>query len=286
MARKTTKRKKTTAARKRRSKTTTARTRRRKTTTASRRKSSSQIVNFFVPLFFIFCILFCLGFLMFMGYRTATASAFFDIERVELRGADRIEKGRVERIVRTHTAKTGVWNADLDAIRRDVAKFRYAREVSVSRVLPDTVRVIVAERRPVAVVRIDGNDRWADEEGLVLDRVGVSEKRPPFTLLGWDTNGTDRARETNRKRIGLYLRLLEDWRAYDLASRVRAVDLSDLRQPRAIIENSNRAVEIRIEGENYTRSLQKGIETVAGADGCVEYIITDGNRTTKAECRS
>ena len=51
-----------------------------------RAKGTGNFVNFFVPLFFIVCILFCLGFLAFMGYRTVTASAFFDVKQIEVKG--------------------------------------------------------------------------------------------------------------------------------------------------------------------------------------------------------
>jgi cell division septal protein FtsQ len=279
-ARKTTRRKTGT--------TKTAARRKRTSSSAARRtrKGPSKIVNFFVPMFFILCILFCLGFLFFMGYRTATASAFFDIEQVELSGVKNIKEERIRQIVRSHTAQTGVWNADLDAIKAEIGKFRYAREVSVSRVLPDTVRVIVNEREPVALVRLNGKDFWVDAEGLLLDRIAEGDERPPFVMTGWEESDTERSKEINKKRVELYLRLLDEWKAYDLISRVKILDLSDLRQTRAIIENSSRPVEIRIEGENYLKGLQKGIETVANSDGCVEYIITDGEKITKGECKS
>ncbi len=272
--------------------TTAAKTRRKRTTTAAaasrRKKSPSKIVNFFVPMFFIFCILFCLGFLLFMGYQTVTASSFFDMEEVELQGVQNIKEDRIKQIVKSHTTQTGVWNADIEAIKKDVENFKYAKEVSVSRVLPDTVRVVVNERKPVAIVRIDGNDFWSDEEGLILDKAsGKSGQRPPFVMFGWDQGDSERAKELNKKRVALYLQLIDDWKSFDLASRVKAIDLSDLRQPRAIIGNSADPVEIRIEGESYAKALQKGIETVANSDDCVPaYIITDGSRTIKGECKS
>ncbi|HEX8637997.1 MAG TPA: hypothetical protein VF692_08045, partial [Pyrinomonadaceae bacterium] len=80
------------------------------TTTAKRRrparnvprktaKNNGNFANVFVPLFFILCILFCLGFLGFMGYRTVTASEFFDVKKVEVRGAARSSKEDIEKIV-------------------------------------------------------------------------------------------------------------------------------------------------------------------------------------------
>lgn len=252
MARKTTTRRKT---------GTTA-TRRRRTTT--KRKNDNKIVNFFVPLFFICCILFCLGFLLLLGYKTATASSFFDVENVEMRGVVHIEKEKIKQIVRSHTLQNGVWHADIDAIKDEIEDFKFAKEVSVSRVLPDTVRVVVKERVPQAVVRLEGIDFWVDEEGLILNRVSDKEERPPFTMFGWDEQNTTEAKETNKKRVALYMKLLEDWRSYELAKRVKAVDLSDLRDPQAVVEDSGESVRILLSNEDYGKRLQKGIETVAG----------------------
>jgi cell division septal protein FtsQ len=125
--------------------------RRRVTKPAARRtaKSSGNFANFFVPLFFIFCILFCLGFLGFMGYRTVTASEFFDVKKIDVRGVTHASKGDIERIVSAQTEKLGVWNADLKDIKDKVERLDYVKSAAVSRVLPDGVRVNVVERVPI-----------------------------------------------------------------------------------------------------------------------------------------
>ncbi len=260
--RRTTKRKTGTTARKRR--------------TTRSKKSSSKIANFFVPMFFIFCILFCLGLLMFMGYRTATASSFFDIETVELKGVENIPQEKIEAIVKTLTVKTGVWNADLDAIKKEVKKFKYAKDVSVSRVLPDSIQVIVDERDPKAVVRLDGKDYWVDEEATILGRVNSEDKRPSFTMFGWNDEDTEKAKENNKKRIQLYLELKKEWQEYDLADRVVAVNLADLKDPEAVVVDSGENVTISLGKEKFKKRLQEGLEVIAGKGNRVQGAIMSG----------
>lgn len=256
-----------------RRKTGTAATRRKRTT---RKKKSSGFVNFFVPMIFIVCILFCLGFLLVMGYRTAAASSFFEVEKVEMHGVNNIDREKIQKIVKAHALKQGVWNADIEAIRGEIANFRYTRQVSVSRVLPDTVRVVVQERIPKVIVRLDGVDFWADEDGLLLDRVENDDKRPPFTMFGWSDRNQHGARENNKKRVALYLELLENWKSFDLAKRVKAVDLSDIRDPQAIVEDSGRTVRILLSEEDYGKRLQRGIENIAGRGKEIESIDMSG----------
>ena len=112
-----------------------------KTTSAKRRparnvprktaKNNGRFANFFVPLFFIFCILFCLGFLGFMGYRTVTASEFFDVKKVDVRGVARSSKEDIEKIVGGEAEKVGVWNADLNEIKNRVERLAYVKSAAV-----------------------------------------------------------------------------------------------------------------------------------------------------------
>ena len=91
--------------------------------------------SFLVPLVFIVGILFCLGFLMFMGYRTVTASAFFDVKKIDIRGVNRVSKEEIEKIVSQRSEKSGVWNANLTAIKDDVEKLMQVKSAVVARVL-------------------------------------------------------------------------------------------------------------------------------------------------------
>src|SRR5215211_3744060 len=142
-------------------KTTTPAKARRKTATTRTRTGAGNFVNFFVPLFFIISILFSLGFLGFMGYRTVTASSFFDVKAIEVRGVKRVPREEIEKIVRSEAEAHGVWNTDLNEIRQNIEKITFVKTATVSRVLPNGLRINVVEREPKAVVRIDGGDFWA-----------------------------------------------------------------------------------------------------------------------------
>ncbi len=244
-------------------KTTPAKTRR-KTPAARTRKSAGGFVNFFVPLFFIMCILFSLGFLGFMGYRTVTASAFFDVKAIEVRGAAHVQREEIEKIVRIEAEKSGVWNADLNEIRQNIERINFVKTATVSRVLPNGLRINVVEREPKAVVRIDGGDFWADEDAVIITEVGKNDARPPYILTGWDRTRTNDANKDNRERVRLYLKMLEDWQEFELAKRVSAVDLTDLQSPKAIILDSGEMVKISLGQENFSERLQKGIKAIAG----------------------
>ena len=231
---------------------------------ANRRKNPGKFANIFVPIFFIVGILFCLGFLSLMGYRTVTASAFFDVKTVDIRGINRASKDDIERIVSRQTDKSGVWNADLNEIKSDVEKLTLIKSAVVSRVLPDGLRVSVKERIPRVIVRLDAGDFWTDDEALILGAVEKNEVRLPFVLRGWDESKADKSVKENQERVKMYLKMLNDWQDYELAKRVSVVNLANLREPQAIVQDSGESVAIILAGDNFSSRLKSGLEKIAG----------------------
>jgi cell division septal protein FtsQ len=259
-------------------KTKTPAKRRRPAAVRRSKNGNGNFANFFVPLFFIFCILFCLGFLGFMGYRTVTASEFFEIKKIDLRGVSRASKDDIEKIVGSQVEKSGVWNADLNEIKERVEKLAFVKTAAVSRILPDGVRVNLIERVPKALVRIKGGDFWVDEEAVILGLVGEKEERPPFMLRGWDESKTEAAAKDNQTRVKMYQKMIADWREFDLASRVKEVDLENLQDPKAIVLDSGETISIDLGKENFGKRLQKGLEIVAGRGKEIESVNLSGSR--------
>lgn len=250
---------------------------RRKALAARRGGNSGRLVSFFVPLFFILCIVFCLGFLVFMGYRTVTASAFFDAKTIDVRGANRVSRDEIERIVRAQTERNGVWNADLETIRNDIEKLAYVKSAAVSRVLPSSIQVRVDERIPKALARLNAGDFWVDETAVVLAPVDKNEQRPGFVLRGWDESKTERANKDNQERVRLYQKMQNEWQDLGIAARVNAVNISDLQDPQAIVQESGATVSIYLGREDFGKRLQKGLEVIAGKGDRIESLISHGS---------
>lgn len=247
--------------------------RRRPAATRARRSSGpSRLGNFFLPFFLSFCILVCLGALGFLGYKNVTASGFFDVKKIEVRGVDRSSKQDIERIVSSQTEKSGAWNADLAEIKEKVEKMQFVKSASVSRVLPNGIRVNVIERIPTAIVRLKSGDVLVDSEGTILSPAEAKEHKIPFVMLGWDETKTEKAVKDNLDRVKLYAKMSEEWKQFDLASRVKSVDLADLREPKALTEDSGHTVAIALGKDNFGEHLKKGINAIVGKGQTFEAV--------------
>lgn len=240
----------------------------------SGRAVSQSFGRFGLPLL-ICCVLIAgLVILGFLGYRTATESDFFKVRSIDIRGNDKTPADDIRRIVASEVEKPGVWNADLANIRVKIEKFPYVKAASVSRMLPAGIRVDVMERIPAAVVHLRSGDFLIDGEGAILASAVGNEKDFPFALYGWDEAKTEKAPTDNIARLKLYKKMLDEWKQFDLATRVSRVDLSDIKEPTAIVEDSGRPISIFLAKDSLGKSLKTGIEAVSGKGAKVKSVNT------------
>ena len=229
-----------------------------------------------VPLIVAVCLLAGIAFFGTMGYRTAASSGFFAVKNVDVRGVDRAPAEDIKKIVLANTEKTGVWQADLPALREKIEKLPFVKTAAVSMSLPSGIRVNVLERVPVAIVRLSGGDFLVDNEGVVLAAATKAEPTIPFVMRGWDEAKTEKAPAENLLRIKLYKKMLDEWRDLGLADRVKEVNLADTRDPQAVVVDSGRPIAVTLAKDNLAKSLRSAIEAVAGKGEKVKAVNAEG----------
>lgn len=230
-----------------------------------------------VPLFLILCILTCLGFLTFMGYRTVTASSFFDMKKIEVRGTSRVSREEIEKIVRIEMAKSSVWNANVDEIRTEIEKLAFVKSVAVSRILPDGVRVNVTERTPRAIVRLNSGDFWVDDDALVLGKAEKNDLQDAYLLRGWDEAKSDKARKDNQERVRLFQKIKEDLQKAGIAERVTAINLTYLQDMQVTVEDSGETVSVFLGREDFGKRLRTALDKLAGRGKEIGILISHGS---------
>ena len=70
----------------------------------------------YFPLAFKIVLAVTLGWLAFVGYRTAASASFFQVKSVDVQGAARASREEIRAAV-LRSAPRGVWQADLESIR-------------------------------------------------------------------------------------------------------------------------------------------------------------------------
>ena len=239
-----------------------------------------------LPIFLSFCILVCLGALGFLGYQTVTASDFFHVAKIDVRGTDRSSEADVRRLVEMQTEKSGVWNADLPGIKEKLEKIQWVKTAAVSRVLPNGIRVQIFERQPQALIRTSEGNLLVDAEGAVIAPAREKEAEFPFAMTGWNQVKSEAAGKENLERVKMYQKMLSEWRDFSLSARVMAVDLEDIREPRAIIEDSGTVVSIALGRDKFGEYLKRGINAIVGKGEMFEAVNLVGQNMILAPRKS
>ena len=260
-----------------RSRTGSTKLRARKASSRIRRETAiNGVGRFGLPLIISVALMAALAALGFAFYQNAAGSDFFSVRNVDIRGNERTPAADIRRIVGTEVEKPGVWNADLAGIKLKIEKFPFVKSAAVSRVLPAGIRVDVVERVPEAIVHLSAGNYLVDGEGVVLAAVQPSDKSFPFVMQGWDESKTEKAGPDNVLRIKLYKKMVDEWKQFDLVSHVKEVNLTNLREPVAVVSDSGRLISISLAKDNLGKSLRTAIEAVSGKGTKIKSVDAEG----------
>lgn len=88
------------------------------------------------------------------------------VERVEFVGAERAQARSLRHLADIRNGAT-IWSVDAAAVQRGVERHPWVESARVRRIFPDTVRVELTERTPVALLRTD-RLHYVDGNGVVF----------------------------------------------------------------------------------------------------------------------
>lgn len=150
------------------------------------------------------------------------------VERVEFVGAENADIRSLRHLAGIQNGTT-MWEVDLGAARLAVLDHPWVRRASVDRVWPDTVRITIEERTPVALLDYGGM-YYVDEVGVPFLQASTTDLDYP-TITGIDPalegKHPDLPRLAVRDALGL-LRSLSDRKLAD-AGAISQIDFSPVR---------------------------------------------------------
>ena len=155
-------------------------------------------------------------------------ASVLEVRRISVHGNVRLSSGEVAAIV-DGLRGANILTADLDAYRRRVLASPWVADVALRRVLPGTVEVFVAERRPIGLCRLGSTLYLVDPHGTLIDEFGPQYAEFDLPIIdglvaapgtGHPTIDEDRAELAARVIDALAPRK-------DLAQRVSQIDVRD-----------------------------------------------------------
>jgi cell division protein FtsQ len=193
------------------------------------------------------------------AYRGGSAlmhSRALQVDRILVRGTVRLSVGEVLTVLGGLRGEDIVW-ADLADWRRRLLALPWVRDAALRRSLPSTVEVVVLEREPVGIARLDGDLYLIDERAVVIDRYGPQYADVDLPII--DGLETSAGAPPDSARAALAARLIASLQPRpEVATRVSQVDVSDLRNA-AVILSGDPAV-LYVGDDRFLARLQSYLE--------------------------
>ncbi|MFQ5816345.1 MAG: cell division protein FtsQ/DivIB [Terriglobia bacterium] len=151
-------------------------------------------------------------------------------------------------------AGRSVFWVPLEARRRALEQIPWVAAARVQRFLPNRLRVVVAERTPVAFLRQGNELLLVDAEGVLLERPEGAKFTFPV-LTGLEPG---LPRQERRARLALYLEFLNDLDRGEepYSADISEVDLSDPDNLRAIVTEKRQAVLLHFGRDRYREKYE------------------------------
>jgi cell division protein FtsQ len=111
-----------------------------------------------------------------------SVSPFFDVDHVRVLGTSRLTAAQIQTAAGVHSGDAMLW-IDTSGAVRGIEALPYVRSAKLQREWPDTVRITVQERTPVAWIEGSGGKVLVDRTGRVLEAVAAAPPAMP-QLIG------------------------------------------------------------------------------------------------------
>lgn len=191
---------------------------------------------------------------LYAGYRAVAVVSgldIFRIDRINVRGNHRLSSGEVLAMLENLRGRS-VLAVDLGEWRRALLSSPWVADASLRRTLPSTVDVVILERAPLGIGRINGALFLVDDRGAVIDEYGPNYADLDLPIID-GLSSTGEAQEDLYRAL-LARRLLDALRPRNMASQISQIDVSDSRNAVVLLEGDPTL--IRLGNERFVERLQ------------------------------
>ena len=170
----------------------------------------SQLVRFARPLMGLIALI-----IVIVAYNKVTGSELFQLHHVDVSGVSPALQSEIEQTVRKTVGSNRLLEVDLSVIRQRIETMPRVRSASVTRALPDSIRVEASERQPAVLARRRSGDLvWLDSDAFEigdLTSVRPASGIPPVAKGFSEGARTPLGIADDRERIVVYRQLEEEF---------------------------------------------------------------------------
>lgn len=145
--------------------------------------------------------------------RRAQSDARFAVKAVQLGGIVHSPRADVDRVTSRYVG-ANLFKIDIEQVQRDLGELPWIERIDIEKKLPDTLRIVVTERKPVALALSGSQLRYVDQHGVPFAPLSPEVGNPDLPLIN-DASGAELVQcvalllELSRKDPEMYLRISE-----------------------------------------------------------------------------
>jgi cell division protein FtsQ len=196
------------------------------------------------------------------GYRAAmvaTHAHVLQVDRIIVHGNSRLSRGEVLAVLSGLRGESVLFT-DLDRWRRRLLASPWIHDAALRRSLPGTVEIMLVERQPIGIGRLNGDMYLVDERGVIIDQYGPQYADLDLPLIdGLGTAPGKGGTMTDEARADLAARVIAALKARpQVAGRLSQIDVSDVHNA-SVILTGDPAV-IRLGEDQFLTRLQSYLD--------------------------
>jgi cell division protein FtsQ len=199
---------------------------------------------------------------MYIGYRVTRDVLNADaltLTRITVSGNSRLSRGEVVALLDGLRGRN-MLTVDIESWRQKLLTSPWVADAAIRRVLPGTVNVVISERQPMGIGRVNDDLYLIDDRGGIIDQYGPNYAEFDLPVIdGLAAAPRDNGLLIDETRAALAARVLTALQARPaLARRVSEIDVSDVRDAVLILKGDTALV--RVGSEQFAERLQSYLD--------------------------
>jgi cell division protein FtsQ len=187
--------------------------------------------------------------------RMAAHTGALQVATIRVKGNRHLAQGEVMALLEGLRGQH-ILLTDLDSWRRRLLGSPWVEDAALRRVLPSTVEVVIHERQPMAIARLNGALYLVDDQGLVIDDYSPNYAQLDLPIVDGLSDGMPKdGPSIEPARAALASRLIGTLEARpELLQRVSEIDVTNPNDAVLTLESDSTAVHVG--SDQFTERLQ------------------------------
>jgi cell division protein FtsQ len=128
----------------------------------------------------------------FLAYRHTQGDARFAVKAIEIAGAAHTPRAAIHAITNQYIG-ANLFRIDITRLQADLRRLGWVKRIEAEKKLPDTLRIRIVEREPVALAAVGDRMTYVDEDGVAFAELSPSVGDTDLPLIT-NTSASDLAR--------------------------------------------------------------------------------------------